>query len=296
MSVNQPPVSPIADVAPTRKGGDSSGFSRVQGFLRHFGYLHSRRKFSIGKLDAETSEALRKYQQFHSLPVSGDFDTATKEQMMKPRCGLPDLEDGEKCDVKCRWGVAGDIQLTYAFEFLAYPYPGLPPPGLDIEAWWNAVEAAFKTWEWTGGPGNPLVDTVSFSQATTLTELNNCDIAIGSRLGVASDEDQHFNGNPAVIAHSEYPPNCPWMTYGRPRPLHFNGAYQWSIGAESNAYDVESVALHEIGHLLGLEHSEDNSAVMYAYTDPNSTKRELTDDDRLGYCILYNKDGLVGPV
>ena len=39
--------------------------------------------------------------------------------------------------------------------------------------------------------------------------------------------------------------------------IFFNAAFPWSVapGGEPNRYDIESIALHEIGHLSGLGHS-----------------------------------------
>ncbi|KAH0984774.1 hypothetical protein GBA52_011951 [Prunus armeniaca] len=37
--------------------------------------------------------------------------------------------------------------------------------------------------------------------------------------------------------------------------FHYDADERFSVGAVSGAYDLETVALHEIGHLLGLGHS-----------------------------------------
>jgi hypothetical protein len=52
-----------------------------------------------------------------------------------------------------------------------------------------------------------------------------------------------------------------------------------------NYIDTETVWLHEFGHALGLDHSKDPDAVMYAYYD--APQRELAQDDVDGITNLY---------
>ena len=54
-------------------------------------------------------------------------------------------------------------------------------------------------------------------------------------------------------------------------------------------YDVESVMLHENGHVLGLGHSSVTQAVMYAYY--GGLRRSLHQDDIDGVTSLYPEDG-----
>jgi predicted Zn-dependent protease len=71
--------------------------------------------------------------------------------------------------------------------------------------------------------------------------------------------------------------------------LHFNSAVKWTRDSSASGFDLPSVALHEIGHSLGLEHSPDSSSVMYAYFPLGSLKRDLTPDDIAGIQAIYGK-------
>jgi len=88
--------------------------------------------------------------------------------------------------------------------------------------------------------------------------------------------------------------------------IYFNSAFDWSVatGGTPGRFDVESIAVHEIGHLLGLGHSalgetESNTgggrsvlgkrAVMFpiAYPRGNIEDRTLEADDIAGITDIY---------
>src|SRR5687767_6175997 len=94
------------------RGQADTSFPAVQAFLQHFGYL-KRETFDAGTLDDRTSEALAVYQERHALPVTGVFDEATRAQMSKHRCGMPDLDNGVAFATRCAWPTP---QITFAFE------------------------------------------------------------------------------------------------------------------------------------------------------------------------------------
>jgi len=88
--------------------------------------------------------------------------------------------------------------------------------------------------------------------------------------------------------------------------IFFNTAFQWSVAGlgQAGRYDLESIALHEVGHLLGLGHSAlgeteltssggrrvlGKRAVMFpiAYPAGNIEDRALKADDKAGIADIY---------
>jgi predicted Zn-dependent protease len=66
----------------------------------------------------------------------------------------------------------------------------------------------------------------------------------------------------------------------------FNTSWSWDSyrGALRSNPDIQRVALHELGHLLGMAHSTLSSAIMYAYIN---NSYQLTADDIAGIQSLY---------
>lgn len=61
----------------------------------------------------------------------------------------------------------------------------------------------------------------------------------------------------------------------------FNDYYPWSTSGSD--YDIETVALHEFGHWVGLDHS--STGIMYPYY--SGIQRSIDSDARAGFLALY---------
>jgi MYXO-CTERM domain-containing protein len=60
----------------------------------------------------------------------------------------------------------------------------------------------------------------------------------------------------------------------------------------ADGFDFGSIVTHEAGHFLGIAHSGDSNATMYASYRPGSTRmRELAPDDVNAICAVYRADG-----
>ncbi|XP_031493336.1 metalloendoproteinase 1-MMP-like [Nymphaea colorata] len=85
------------------------------------------------------------------------------------------------------------------------------------------------------------------------------------------------------LAHAFYPPSG---------TLHINADKIWAIDPKilkntEESYDLQSVAVHEIGHLLGLDHSRIPEAIMYPTLDSQARKVELHGDDIARINFMY---------
>ena len=79
-----------------------------------------------------------------------------------------------------------------------------------------------------------------------------------------------------------------WSTSGTDEAdMAINTRYTWTTGctAQPGAFDLESVILHENGHVAGLGHSTDINAVMYP--SYQTARCSLAQDDRNGLAALY---------
>ena len=249
----------IAELATAARGDTQAGVEHVQNYLTRFGYLEEG-TYAGDNIDDETSSALSKYQERNDVPVTGEFDKPTQKRMTQARCAFPDMRDGIDFATLCAWTKRN---LRVAYE----------TPTSDCAGEFTAVRKSLATW--------------SAAVPLTFTEVatnQSPDILVDWR--PSNDPDHSMVGG--VLAHADFPPGCSIVTNGLPKPVHFDDSeHLWSIGAVEGAFDVETVALHEMGHILGLAHSSVAGSVMFPTVSSNHTKRTLTADDLAGIRALY---------
>ncbi|MBS4189472.1 matrixin family metalloprotease [Bacillus sp. FJAT-49705] len=239
----------------TDKSEKKQDLKYVQEYLCRYGYLKEE-SFKPGILDDETSIALTKYQEFNGLRDTGVFNEETRNHMRQPRCGVPDIlptqlptRNEVYFSTTCRW--KRDVIRFAIFS--------------DDALRSQAVRNAFRTW----GKLIPL----------TFREVSeNPDVVI-SWVREADDPEHALLGE--SIAHSDFPPGCSILVNELPLPIHFKEEVDWSPNGN---IDVETVALHEIGHTLGLKHSDDDTVMAQSY---GGIRRTLTLDDIYGIETLY---------
>ncbi len=139
----------------------------------------------------------------------------------------------------------------------------------------------------------------SWSSATNLDFIEACnendaDIRIAWEVDNHGDpcddpEDCFFDGEGGTLAHGFFPPPNTGPFAG---DIHFDDDENWSLTSD---IDMQTVALHEIGHAIGLRHSDVNDAVMEAFYE--GRRRRLTVDDRDGIQTIYGvrSHPIIGP-
>mgnify|MGYP005841405571 CR=1 FL=1 len=98
-----------------------------------------------------------------------------------------------------------------------------------------------------------------------------------------------FDGTNGMLAHAYYPPPNGFTAAG---DLHLDIAENWSCSAATGV-DIGLVALHEIGHSIGLAHEGAALAVMNPSYNPALTA--LQTDDISGARAIYGLPGAVTP-
>ena len=244
---------------------------KVRDFLRRFGYLSDSTR-SDNLLDETTKSGILRFQETMGLQLTGSLDEQTIGMMESPRCGVPDLfpeiginQSSRYVFVGCSFQSKKRI-LTYAFDNATADIAG------DGER--EAIRKSFKTWQ----------DVISID-FIEVDSLSSADFRIAWHEGNHGDGSS-FDGAGNILAHAFFPASCGGVHAGK---CHFDEAETWGIGHQVGVRDVETVALHEIGHLLGLAHSSSPNAVMYA--SYSGQLRTLSQDDIDGIQSVYGKRG-----
>lgn len=101
--------------------------------------------------------------------------------------------------------------------------------------------------------------------------------------------DGAFDGPNGILAHAYFPGQG--VVSG---DAHFDLGEPW-VDASAGGISLLSVAIHEFGHSLGLDHSSDLAAIMYANYDSRDVKLSLRSDDIAGIRAIYGSRGGAPP-
>ncbi|KAH7532768.1 hypothetical protein FEM48_Zijuj04G0057100 [Ziziphus jujuba var. spinosa] len=277
------------------KGQTHENLHHLRLYLQRLGYLnYNSETTTLNKdyFDDVLESAVKLYQRNYHLKITGKLDIDTLNEAAKARCGVPDTglrfksisnnNNGEHhhtnisanddfllninegslysfFDGNPKWP-SDKTHLNYTFNSVVEPIPQE-----DLRA---ASSAAFAEW--------------AFHSKFTFEELLQVDVPSDIKIGYFfgdHGDGRPFDGTGNLLGHAFAP------TDGR---LHLDAEDFITFNPPGpDQYDLISLILHEIGHLLGLLHSSDPNAVMFSSLQAGITRRFLTEDDIAGIQALY---------
>ncbi|KAI3726054.1 hypothetical protein L1987_65851 [Smallanthus sonchifolius] len=186
-----------------KRGSKVQGLHEVKLYLAQFGYLNYQHTpnhvnpYENDEFDEELEVAVKDYQNFYHLNVTGKLDGPTISQMLMPHCGQPDKGSGYNPETKLlhivshyrffpnspRWPPNKRL-LTYAIGS-NYPSMYIPP-----------VVSAFNKWSSATG-------YFTFSRTNSFT---SADLKISWERGDHGD-GYPFSPGTTVLAHAFAPTN-----------------------------------------------------------------------------------------
>ncbi|GCB71578.1 matrix metallopeptidase-21 [Scyliorhinus torazame] len=263
-------------------------------------------------------EALKQFQKANGIPVTGELDTATKGAMNKPRCGVPDKvlsegtlmyngtsdianqtsdfhrttadnNGGTNVTVSSnsrkkrflqllftpRGQVSANPDLVNKLPKMAFFKPKLTwrlmgegySNQLSIEDQKHVLRMAFRMWS--------EVIPLEFEE-NIQSPASMVDIKLGFGTGRHMGCTRTFDGNGHEFAHA-------WQL----GDIHFDDDDHFTTPSNGNGISLLKVAVHELGHVLGLPHIYRHGSVMQPSYIPEDSMSELDWLDRKAIQQLY---------
>jgi len=256
----------------TPKKSSKPDVTHLQTLLARYGYLGGG--FCPGKYDKLTQHAVSQFQSFYGIHPDVDCvcDECTTKLLCTPRCGVADNPAVSR-SASGRLAPFVSVGATWPDPKLNFKFLN-STTDLTVARQRKIIREAFSAWA-----------KVSALQFTEVDANHESELSIAFHAGSHGDSNPFdSSGGPDgnTLAHAFFPPPAGGSWAGS---MHFDDFELWKDQPGGAGTRLYNVALHEIGHLLGLQHSQDQNAIMYAYYAEN--RNDLRADDIAGAQDLY---------
>jgi hypothetical protein len=227
-------------------------YKQTVDWLHRFGYLNGWQP-----TECEHDAAVAQMQKVYGLITDGVAGPLTRHAMGQCRCGCTDRQTIRVDDKHCKWKKQ---ELTFAIQ------NRLALVGQDQITTAKIIRDGFKLYE-------PLTG-LTFTETAN---WNSADIRIGKGAG----RRYGFDGPGNILAWAEMPA---WdddvYLYS-----FFDASEPWNLRREGYGIIAAAVWQHELGHLLGLDHSENPGDLMAPIYNPQIIDPQA--GDRLRLATVY---------
>lgn len=200
------------------------------------------------------------------MKETGEIDDDTENIMKLPRCGVPDMDhskDDSSLIRKKRYALHGSRWKTDRLTYRISKYPSKMSSRMAE----RVISQALSIWE--------EATNLKFVRQTA----GKVHIEVRFERKRHGDEDD-FDGRGGTLAHAFFP------IYGG--DVHFDDDEDWTDNFNSGT-NLLMTATHELGHSLGLAHSDERGSVMSPFYTPYRNGLKLSRDDIDGVQALYGK-------
>ncbi|KAK0400792.1 hypothetical protein QR680_015452 [Steinernema hermaphroditum] len=229
-------------------------------YLEKYGYIDTDKDVAFLRSPSFYEERIKEFQEMFALPITGKIDSATRQRMSTPRCGMPDKRRTRR--------QRRNTVRKWPKERLTYWLKNTPRSEYTANQIRTAIAKAFGLWQ--------AVANIEFVWKDS-EDGRDVDIAL------SFEDREHGDSYPfdeSVLAHAFFP------THG---DVHFNNEQDFTIFYEGpkggRRHKLFSIAAHEIGHSLGLDHMNKIDSIMFPNDEYSPTR--LSSDDIAAIQSLY---------
>src|SRR5947209_5643878 len=174
---------------------------------------------------------------------------------------------------------------AYSLEGPKWPTGSTPVMQLELGTPGRTLSDGNTSWNTAAAPAldmwNQILGRMQFGRVMNSTAAVASGDRVNSMAFSSTVFGQSFGSSTLAVTYYSYSGSTMLEA-----DILFNNAQSWDSyrGSLRSSQDIQRVALHELGHALGLAHSSVASAIMYPYI---SSLYTLSNDDITGAQSLY---------